>query len=120
MSSCRINEKTTWRTMMRASVAGGFITALVTLISAQPSSAGEFKFSDGDRVVLLGNTLIEREQSYGYWETMLTRSNPDKNITFRNLGWSGDTVWGEARAGFGTAEDGFRRLKEHVFALKPT
>src|SRR5437762_2404130 len=90
-----------------------FVTFCIALTSAAPALAGEFKFRDGDRVVLIGNTLIEREQRDGYWETMLTSRNPDKNITFRNLGWSGDTVWGEARAGFGTAADGFRHLKEH-------
>src|SRR5437773_9651265 len=83
-------------------------------------AAEEFTFRDGDHVVLIGNTLIEREQRDGYWETLLTILNPHKKITFRNLGWSGDTVWGDARAGFGTAADGFRRLKEHVLALKPT
>jgi lysophospholipase L1-like esterase len=71
-------------------------------------------------VVLIGNTLIEREQRYGYWETALASRYPDRNIVFRNLGWSGDTVFGEAQAGFGTAADGFRHLKEHVEALKPT
>jgi len=80
----------------------------------------KFELRDGDRVVLLGNTLIEREQKYGYLETALTERYPDRNITFRNLGWSGDTVWGEARAVFGTQADGFRALKEHVLALKPT
>jgi hypothetical protein len=45
---------------------------------------------------------------------------PDKNITFRNLGWSGDTVWGEAQARFGGPAEGFRHLKEHITALKPT
>ena len=29
---------------------------------AQPSS---FQFQDGDRVVLIGNTVLEREQRYG-------------------------------------------------------
>jgi lysophospholipase L1-like esterase len=79
-----------------------------------------FALRDGDRVVLVGNTLIEREQRYGYWETALTRRYPDKSIIFRNLGWSGDTVFGDARAGFGTQADGFRHLKEHVLTLKPT
>jgi len=55
-----------------------------------------------------------REQRYGYWETVLTSRFPNKNVTFRNLGWSGDTVWGEARAGFGKQADGFNHLKEHV------
>jgi hypothetical protein len=79
-----------------------------------------FSLRDGDRVVLIGSTLIEREQRYGYWETALTRRYPDKSIIFRNLGWSGDTVFGDARAGFGTQADGFRHLKDHVLALKPT
>jgi hypothetical protein len=75
---------------------------------------------DGDRVVLVGNTLIEREQRTGYWETLLTIRYPNRNIVFRNLGWSGDTVFGEAQARFGTAADGFRHCVEHVTALKPT
>jgi lysophospholipase L1-like esterase len=90
-------------------------------LAASPVRSEEaFALRDGDRVVLVGNTLIEREQRYGYWETALTRRYPDKSITFRNLGWSGDTVFGDARAGFGTQGDGFRQLKEHVLALKPT
>ena len=108
----------------------GKVAAAGQVVSAPPphvrkstrSPAGEVRRSscDGDRVVLLGNTLIEREQKYGYLETALTERYPDRNITFRNLGWSGDTVWGEARAVFGTQADGFRALKEHVLALKPT
>ncbi len=74
----------------------------------------------GDRVVLIGSTLVERDHNYGYLETVLTERFKDQNITFRNLGWSGDTVWGEARAVFGTQVDGFRQLKEHVAALQPT
>ena len=81
-------------------------------------AAEGFTLHEGDRVVLVGSTLIEREQRYGYWETALTRRFP--SVTFRNLGWSGDTVFGDARAGFGTQADGFRHLKEHVLALKPT
>lgn len=83
-------------------------------------AAGPFRLIDGDRVVLIGSTLIEREQREGYWETALTRRFPTISFTVRNLGWSGDTVWGHARAGFGSTADGFRHLKEHVQALKPT
>src|SRR5262249_36735193 len=36
------------------------------------------------------------------------------------LGWSGDTVFGHARAGFGTVADGFNQLKAHVASIKPT
>jgi lysophospholipase L1-like esterase len=50
----------------------------------------------------------------------LTARWPDRNVTFRNLGWDGDTVWGEARAEFGSAADGFNSLSKHVADLKPT
>ena len=82
--------------------------------------AAEFELKEGDRVVFLGNTLVEREQKYGYWETALTLQSPDRKIIFRNLGWSGDTVFGEARAGFGSPAEGFKQLRELTLALKPT
>lgn len=93
-------------------------------LAQSPSSAvGEkqpFALTDGDRVVLLGGTMIEREASYGYWEAALTSRFAGRNIQFRNLGWSGDNVFGEARARFGSVADGFAHLKEHIETLKPT
>src|SRR5262245_30927926 len=77
------------------------IIGLAGPILATSARAGEpprFEFRDGDRVVLIGDTLIERDQEYGYLETLLTAANPDKTIIFRNLGWSGDTVGGLSRA----------------------
>src|SRR5262245_11723916 len=91
-------------------------------VDSKPAAASQaaFELHDGDRVVFVGNTFMERDQVYGYLETMLTARWPERNITFRNLGWSGDTVWGEARARFGTAEDGFQHLREHVESIRPT
>jgi lysophospholipase L1-like esterase len=96
------------------------ILAILTLALAPVASfaADAFSLKDGDRVVLVGSTLIEREQSYAYWETALTERYP--GATFRNLGWSGDTVWGVARASFDPPAVGYKRLVEHVLALKPT
>jgi len=95
--------------------------------AAPPASAAPetrqrspFEFHDGDRVALLGDTLIEREQLYGYVEARLISRYPDRNLIFRNLGWSADTVLGESRAGFDPPEKGFDRLKEHLAAVKPT
>ncbi len=68
----------------------------------------------------MGDTLVERDQRYGYLETMLTLLNPEKDLTFRNLGWSGDTVAGLSRAGFDPPEAGYRQLIEQVLAAKPT
>ena len=68
-------------------------------IFAAPANAS-FEFRDGDRVVLLGDTLIEREQSYAFLEQRLTVQFPERHVIFRNLGWSADTPAGESRAGF--------------------
>lgn len=96
------------------------LLGLACPLAAGAADPPKFEFKDGDRVVLLGDTLIERDQKYGYFETLITIAHPDKSITFRNLGWSGDTVRGTARAFFGTEADGFKHLREHVLALKPT
>ena len=95
-------------------------TALTSPAFARGESEPVVQFREGDRIVFLGGTLIERGQSYGFLESMIIAAHPRLNLTFRNLGWSGDTLWGEARAGFGTVEEGYNHLKEHVAAVKPT
>jgi lysophospholipase L1-like esterase len=93
---------------------------VVALSLGQPPAHQPFDFQDGDRVVWIGNTLAEREQRHGYWETLLHLHNAKKQFTFRNLGWSGDTVFGDARAGFDNAAKGFERLISLTLELKPT
>ena len=80
----------------------------------------QFQLVDGDRVVFLGNTFIEREQRYGYIETRLTLAYPNKKIIFRNLGWSGDNVRGESRARFGNTAEGYAHLQKSLELVKPT
>ncbi len=92
----------------------------IRVIAASRRKTGPFQLQDGDRVLFLGNTVIEREQRYGYWESALTTRYADKDIVFRNLGWSGDTVFGEARARFGSQSDGFDHLEVHVHAARPS
>lgn len=81
---------------------------------------GPFQLLDGDRVVFIGDTLIERAQATDYLETRLTTRYPDRKIKFRNLGWSADNVLGESRAGFGPVAEGFQQLKQRVFEAQPT
>jgi len=94
--------------------------AVAALLIAQPPAAPKFEIKDGDRIVWIGNTLIEREQRYGYWETALHAAFPKVNFTLRNLGWSGDTVFGEARAAFDPPSKGYERLVSLTLELKPT
>ncbi len=99
-----------------------FSAVLAALVSAPAESPKPFEFKDGDRIVWLGNTLVEREQRYGYWETALLAANADKNITLRNLGWSGDTVFGVARCSFdhNNPAKGLERMVSLTLELKPT
>lgn len=99
-------------------LASALLAALLSPAADPPKDP--FVFADGDRVVFLGGTLIEREQKYGYWELALTLKNKDKNVVFRNLGWSGDTVWCESRGSFDGPKKGFERTVELVKELKPT
>jgi hypothetical protein len=82
---------------------------------------------DGDRVVLVGDTLIEREQHHGYLELALTTRFPERNVTFRNIGWSADTPAGDSRfglsllqAGQEPADEGWNQLREQLRQLRPT
>lgn len=69
---------------------------------------------------MLGATFVEREVRYGCIEAMLCAYFQESGITFRNLAWSGDTVFGDARAGFDTAKEGYERLLKHVDDADPT
>ena len=99
-----------------------FVTCVASLLLATSSVKADhpFQFRDGDRVVLLGGTLVEREQKYGSWELAMTLANRDKHVTFRNLGWSGDTVWGESRNSFDPSPKGYERMVTLTKELKPT
>ena len=61
-------------------------------------------FIGGDRVMLIGDGLIEQMQKHGYLESRLTAGNSGKKLHFRNIGWSGDTPAGIARDGLGTCK----------------
>jgi hypothetical protein len=90
------------------------------LIGSRAVADAPFEFEANDRVVFLGATLLEREQTEGYLETLLTSRFADKKLTFRNLAWSGDTVFGDSRAAFDTAKEGFERMVKQVHDAKPT
>jgi lysophospholipase L1-like esterase len=95
--------------------------ALLLALLAPITRAAEkpFTLPDNPVIAFIGNTVAERDQQHGYFETRLIESFPDKNIIYRNLGWSGDTVQGQARARFGQAIDGFNHIVAHVADYKP-
>ncbi|QDT08303.1 PVC-type heme-binding CxxCH protein [Planctomycetes bacterium K23_9] len=87
----------------------------------------DLEWKDGDRVVLLGDGLIEQEQYFGWIEVMLTMAFADREMTFRNLGWSADTPAGDSRfglsllqAGREPVDEGFNQLVKQIELTKPT
>lgn len=99
------------------------LLALVLGMSLSVAAPAPFELRDGDRVVFLGDTLMEREKDYGYIELMMTLRFPDRNVTFRNLGWSADTPVGISRVSFDWPKgegEMFRQLMEQVKQVQPT
>src|SRR5579872_763029 len=94
----------------------------VSCLSGWSQPKPSLELHEGDRVVLVGDTLIEREQTHGYVEQRLTVRYPGGNILFRNLGWSADTPMGESRASFDFDKPGagLEQLKKQVAAVQPT
>ena len=76
----------------------------------------------GDRVAFVGGGLIERARLNGYFESALTLGAGPKvsGLKFRNLGWSGDTVFNDARSYFGKPKEGRDRLKKIIDEWKPS
>lgn len=81
-------------------------TASVYAADSQVSSAGFLQ--DNDTVAWIGSGFTERMQQSNWVDLVLSAANP--SLKFRNIGWSGDTVFGDARGVFGGREDGFKRL----------
>jgi lysophospholipase L1-like esterase len=90
---------------------------LTPLAAAQNSTA---LLQPSDRILLLGDTVIERAKDYGQIEAAIQLAAAGQPITLRNLGWSGDTVFGDARSYFDPPEKGLERLDGHVAMVDPT
>jgi putative heme-binding domain-containing protein len=132
-------------------VLGVLVLAIAPALSAQPSPTaapaatpyapkqadrptpvegdepGFLPIFEGDRVILLGDAFVEGEQYQGWIEVMLTSRFPDRNVTFRNLGWSGDTPVGDSRfglsllqAGREPTDEGWKQLVKQLTEARPT
>lgn len=80
----------------------------------------KFELYHGDRVVLLGNSLIQNDLEYGYIEYALATRWPERDVTFRNLGWTGDTVHGDARSYYTTPPESYELLIKQLKEAQPT
>ncbi|TDU80817.1 putative membrane-bound dehydrogenase-like protein [Prosthecobacter fusiformis] len=75
----------------------------------------QVQFQKGDSIAILGNVLPDRSQHFGWLETMITQANADKDLTFRNLAFSGDEVQTWHRVdNFGTRDEWLAKVKADV------
>jgi len=100
----------------------GYILLLSILSRNQTAVAQKapFELKNGDRVVFLGNSLFENDFQFGYLELALTTRFHDRNLTFRNLGWTGDNVWGDARGDITNPPTPYQHLIQDITNTKPT
>lgn len=97
------------------------LLAVCSILSPSLFSAErKLDINDGDRVLLIGDVLIERENNYGYLETRMREEFPGRHFAVRNLGYSGDSPLGASRASFDPVEKGTDSLKEQLAVVKPT
>ena len=118
-----------------------FFAAMFVLCEDIALASEEFDLYEGDRVVLVGDTMIEREQESGWLETEMAVDFPDCHLIVRNLGWSADTPGGASRASidydnpathrvdakgadpslvFADPQNGFPVLVEEIKTVRPT
>lgn len=97
-----------------------FCLLLVAVCFATAGVAAQPLIKPGDRVALIGGTLVESLQSEGACEATVVLERPQWQVRFRNLGWSGDDVHGKARRVFGEPADGYARLLQDVAVADPS
>ena len=65
--------------------------SFVLLLFCIPAKAS-IQFNEGDRILLYGNSFIERMQQNGFLEATIQLANPGKKIEMRSLAWTGDEL----------------------------
>lgn len=111
-----------------------FLASAAVLLAGSVNAA-DFAIRDGDRVVFLGDSITEQRLYTTYIEAYALTRHPDWKLTFRNVGWGGDTSWLRQRAHPDEAklfaaneatqqqmvEDSVKKgLERDVLPLKPT
>ncbi len=65
--------------------------------SPSTDTTSALQFRKGHRVVAVGNSLAERMNLFGHFETLLHTRFPQTEVVFRNFGWPADEVGNQQR-----------------------
>ncbi|HTI70179.1 MAG TPA: SGNH/GDSL hydrolase family protein [Candidatus Limnocylindria bacterium] len=117
----------------RLKFAAAWVAGLV--VAASQTLAADFFIHDGDRVVFLGDSITEQRLYTTYIEAYALTRHPEWKLSFRNVGWGGDTAWLRQRSHppedklFAAKDDAQQQMVEDsvgrglardVLPLKPT
>ncbi len=95
---------------------------LLLLVSCGIKDRGEqkkaiysLKPEQNSHIVFIGNTFALALGDHNYFETLLYKSFPERNLTVRNLAWSGDEVNLQPRpVNFGTLDQHLQQQKADI------
>jgi glucose/arabinose dehydrogenase len=73
-------------------LAAGAVLALLVPAPVLSADKPKLELRKGDRMILIGNTLAERMQYYGHFETLLHARFPELELVVHNLGYSADEL----------------------------
>ncbi len=83
--------------------------------SLQAAPPEKLELAKGDHVAIVGNTLPDRMQHFGWLEAMILKSNADKDLTVRNLSFATDELTVRQRPdGFGSPDQWLEKVKADV------
>ncbi|HEY2893448.1 MAG TPA: azurin, partial [Pirellulales bacterium] len=92
-----------------------FMTVALAGTRSAAADAAQLRLNPREHIAIIGNTLADRMQHFGYFETLLHHRFPAHELAVRNLGFSGDELTIRLRsAGFGIPDDHLRACKADV------
>ena len=96
------------------------VLCLSLIVQHAHAQTKKIELQNGDSVLFVGDGLFENELDYGYLEYVLTTAWPNAEITFRNIGWSGDTPAGTSRDHFTNPPTAHDHLIEQIKSTNPS
>jgi glucose/arabinose dehydrogenase/azurin/lysophospholipase L1-like esterase len=88
---------------------------VLIFITSCSDSRINFDPASGQRIVFIGNTFAERLQHFNYFEPLLHKSFPGRNLVVRNLGWSADEIGLQPRPfRFGSQDEHLTQQKADI------
>lgn len=103
---------------MIRNLALGLCLALIVSLASNGNARADgppLELKKGDHVVYIGNTMADRMQHHAWLETYLHAMHPEHDLTFRNLGFSGDEIKNRPRSdNFGSADEWLTKVEADV------